>query len=104
MTVWNLILLAAIAVFALKLAGYLVPQSLLQRPTPARVSNLLTVALLSALIAVQTLERGGDIVVDARVPAVLLAGVLFALKVPFIVVIIAAAACAALLRMFLGWA
>ncbi len=104
MTVWNLILLSAIAVFALKFAGYLVPQSLLQRPTPARVSNLLTVALLSALIAVQTLERGGDIVVDARVPAVLLAGALFALKVPFIVVIIAAAACAALLRMFLGWA
>ena len=104
MTIWNLILLSAIAVFALKFAGYLVPQSLLQRPTPARVSNLLTVALLSALIAVQTLERGGDIVVDARVPAVLLAGVLFALRVPFIVVIVVAAATAALLRLFLGWA
>ncbi len=103
MTIWNLILLSAIAVFALKFAGYLVPQSLLQRPTPARVSNLLTVALLSALIAVQTLERGGDIVVDARVPAVLLAGGLFALKVPFIVVIVVAAATAALLRLFFGW-
>ena len=104
MTVWHVILLSAIAVLALKLAGYLVPQSLLERPTPARVSNLLTVALLSALIAVQTLERGGDIQIDARVPAVLLAGVLFALKVPFIIVIIAAAATAALLRLFLGWA
>ena len=104
MTIWHVILLSAIAVFALKLAGYLVPQSLLQRPTPARVSNLLTVALLSALIAVQTLERAGDIQIDARVPAVLFAGVLFALKVPFIIVIIAAAATAALLRLFLGWA
>ena len=104
MTIWHVILLSAIAVFALKLAGYLVPQSLLQRPTPARVSNLLTVALLSALIAVQTLERSGDIQIDARVPAVLLAGVLFTLRVPFIIVIIAAAVTAALLRQFLGWA
>ena len=103
MTIWHVILLSAIAVFALKLGGYLVPQSLLQRPTPARVSNLLTVALLSALIAVQTLERSGDIQIDARVPAVLLAGVLFALRVPFILVIIAAAVTAALLRAFLGW-
>jgi hypothetical protein len=53
---------------------------------------------------VQTLERSGDIQIDARVPAVLVAGVLFALKVPFIVVIIVAAATAALLRRFLGWA
>ena len=104
MTIWHVILLSAIAVFALKLAGYLVPQSLLERPTPARVSNLLTVALLSALIAVQTLERAGDIQIDARVPAVLVAGVLFALRVPFILVIIAAAVTAALLRAFLGWA
>lgn len=102
MTVWHIILLASIGVFALKLVGYLVPPSLLERPTPARVASLLTVALLAALTATQTLESAGGIVVDARVPAVVLAAVLFALRVPFILVVVAAAALAALVRL-LGW-
>lgn len=103
MTVWHVVLLASVAVLALKLLGYLVPPSVMERPTPARVAGLVTVALLSALVVTQTLERSGGLVVDARLPAVLLAAVLFALRVPFIVVIIAAAALAALLRL-LGWA
>lgn len=102
MTVWHAILIASIAVLALKLVGYAVPPSVLERPTPARVANLLTVALLAALTATQTLERSGDIVLDARVPAIVLAAVLFALRVPFILVVLAAAACAALVRL-LGW-
>ncbi|MBN9141859.1 MAG: AzlD domain-containing protein [Micrococcales bacterium] len=102
MTVWHIILIASIAVLALKLVGYLVPPSLLERPTPARVANLLTVALLAALTATQTLEAGGGVVLDARVPAVVLAAALYALRVPFIVVVAAAAALAALVR-FLGW-
>lgn len=102
MTVWHVILIASIAVLALKLVGYAVPPSVLERPTPARVANLLTVALLAALTATQTLERAGDIVLDARLPAIVLAAALFALRVPFIVVVLAAALCAALVRA-LGW-
>ena len=104
LTLWHIVLLASIAVLALKLAGYLVPPSTLEKPGPARVANLLTVALLAALVAVQTVAVGSQIVVDARVPAVLVAAVLFALRVPFIVVIVAAAATAALVRaLFPGW-
>ena len=99
MTVWQIILVASIAVLALKLLGYLVPPSIIEKPTPARVANLLTVALLSALVAVQTLAVGQSIQLDARVPALLVAAVLFALRVPFIIVIIAAAATAALIRL-----
>ncbi len=99
MSLWQIVLLASLAVLALKLVGYLVPQSLVEKPTPARIASLLTVALLAALIAVQTLASGTVIVLDARVPAVLLAAGLFALRVPFIVVIIAAALAAAIIRM-----
>ena len=99
MTVWQIILIASIAVLALKLLGYLVPPSIIEKPTPARVANLLTVALLSALVAVQTLAVGQGIELDARVPALLVAAGLFALRVPFIVVILAAAATAALIRL-----
>ena len=99
MTVWQVILLASIAVFGLKLAGYLVPVGILDRPTPARIAGLLTVALLAALIVVQTLGAGRGIVVDARVPAIIVAAGLLALRAPFIVVVAAAAATAALIRL-----
>ena len=56
-------------------------------------------ALLAALIAVQTLGAGQAIVFDARVPAIIVAGILFALRVPFIVVVAAAAVVAAGLRL-----
>lgn len=102
MTVWQIVILASIAVFGLKLVGYLVPPSFVEKPTPARVANLLTVALLAALIVVQTLARGQEVVFDARVPAVLVAAGLLALRVPFIVVVIAAAAVAAVIRNVAG--
>lgn len=98
MTMWHLILLASIASFALKFSGYLVPQSVLERPIPSRIANLMTVALLAALISVQTLASGQAIEIDARVPAVIVAAGLFALRVPFIVVIVAAALVAAGIR------
>lgn len=100
MTLWNIILLASIIGVALKLAGYLVPQSLLEKPTPARISNLLTVALLAALVGVQTFASDSQVVIDARVPAVMVAAGLFAIRAPFIVVIISAALIAALIRLF----
>ncbi len=98
MTVWHVVLLASAATLALKVAGYAVPASFLERERPARIADLLTVALLAALIAVQTFGQGQTIVVDARLPAVIVAAALFSLRVPFVVVVIAAAAVAAGLR------
>lgn len=103
MTLWTAVLLAAIACVALKTVGYLIPPSVLEAPRPARIAELLTVALLAALVAVQTLGDGQAITVDARIPAVLVAGGLLALRAPFLVVVVAAAVVAALLRL-LGWA
>lgn len=103
MSVWSAVLLAACICVALKAFGYLIPAHLLEAPRPARISDLLTVALLAALLAVQTVGDGQAIVVDARVPAVLVAGGLLALRQSFLVVVIAAAAVAALLRLA-GWA
>lgn len=102
MTLWSIIIIASVGCLALKLSGYLVPPSFMEKPRPSRVANLLTVALLAALVATQTLASGEEIVLDARVPAIGLAAVLFALRVPFVIVIVAAAATAALLRAFVG--
>jgi hypothetical protein len=99
-TLWWIVIIASLACLALKVSGYLVPESLLEKPAPYRIANLLTIALLAALVGVQTLGSGQQVVLDARVPAILVAAVLFALRVPFVLVVIAAAATAALLRLF----
>lgn len=98
MTVWTAILLAGVVCLALKAVGYLVPAKALEAPRTARISDLLTVGLLAALVAVQTLGAGQAIVVDARVPALLVAAGLLWMRQSFLVVVIAAAVVAALLR------
>ncbi|MFT2816485.1 AzlD domain-containing protein [Leifsonia sp. A12D58] len=100
MTLWQIIILASIACVVLKMLGFLVPAHVLENPAASRIADLLTVALLAALIAVQTLGQGQSIVVDARVPAVIVAIALFALRVPFIIVVIVAAVVAAAIRAF----
>lgn len=103
MTLWNAVLLASIICVALKAIGYLIPPKVLEAPRPARVADLLTVALLAALVAVQALGVGQAIVIDARLPALAVAAGLLLARAPFLVVVAAAAATAALLRLW-GWA
>lgn len=103
MTLWNAVLIASIVCVALKGVGYLIPPRWFDAPAPSRIIDLLTVALLAALVAVQTLGAGQQIVVDARVPALLVAGGLLLVRAPFLVVVVVAAAVAALLRLW-GWA
>ncbi len=99
MSLWSAILLAALICLSLKAVGYLVPPKALEAPRPARISDLLTVALLAALVAVQSLGAGQAVIVDARVPAVLVAAGLLWLRQSFLVVVVAAAAVAAGLRL-----
>lgn len=103
MTLWTAVMIASIICVGLKAAGYLIPARWFDAPAPSRIIDLLTVALLAALVAVQTLGAGQQIVVDARVPALLVAAGLLAIRAPFLVVVVAAAAVAAGLRA-MGWA
>ena len=98
MTATIAVLLACVACFALKLAGYLIPAQWVSGPRTSRVTTLLPVALLSALIAVQAFTTGRHLVVDARLAAVAVALLLLRLRANFIVVVLAAAAVAAGLR------
>ncbi len=57
-TLWNAVLVASIICVALKTLGYLIPTRPTRSAAPARIADLLTVALLAALVAVQTLGVG----------------------------------------------
>ncbi len=103
MTLWTAVLAASVICLALKATGYLLPAHWLDAPRPARVADLLTVALLAALVVVQTLGAGQAVVVDARLPAVGVAALLLWARAPFLVVVAGAGVTAALLRLW-GWA
>ena len=96
---WVAVLVAAAGCYALKLAGLSVPPRVLEHPRMERVADLLPVALLSALVAVQVCASGQSLTVDARVAGLGAAVVALLLRAPFIVVVAVAAATAALLRL-----
>lgn len=96
---WGAVLLAGAACLAIKLAGHVLPEHWLARPAVARVAALVTVALLAALVGVQTAADGGRLVLDARLPALAVAAVALALRAPFVVVVLLAALTAAGLRL-----
>ena len=64
---WAAIILTAAGCYLLKLAGMSVPASVLDRPYVRRLADLIPVALLAALVAVQTFSNGQSLTVDARV-------------------------------------
>jgi len=103
MSLWVAVLIASLLSVAVKLAGYLVPESVMAGERTRRVTTLLPVALLAALVVVQSVTGdAGAIVVDARLAAAGLAIVLLMLRVNFLVIVLAAGALAAILRA-LGW-
>ncbi|NHA69024.1 AzlD domain-containing protein [Phycicoccus flavus] len=96
---WATVLAAGVLAYALKLAGYVVPASWVEGERRSRVVTLLPVALLSGLVAVQTLVGdGGGLVLDARLVALGAAVVLLVLRANFLVVVAGAALVAGLLR------
>lgn len=102
MTTWFSVIAASVAVLLLKAVGYLVPKRVMERPVPTRTAGLLTVALLAALVVTQTVQGPHGLVLDARLPALAVAAGLLALRAPFVLVVVAAAVSAAVLRL-LGW-
>jgi hypothetical protein len=96
---WTAILLAAAGCYLLKLAGMSVPSAVLEHPVVERVADLLPVALLAALVAVQTFADGPALVLDARLAGLGVAVLALLLRAPFIVVVGLAALTAALVRL-----
>jgi branched-subunit amino acid transport protein len=91
-------LVASLLVYSWKLIGYLIPEKYLT-PKVKAFTERVTVALLAALVVTQTFASSQQLALDARFPAVLVAGVLLWLRAPFIVVVVAAAGVAAALRL-----
>jgi branched-subunit amino acid transport protein len=96
---WLAVLGTALGCYLLKLAGLSVSQAVLEHPVVERVTDLLPVALLSGLVAVQVVAGDQALVLDARLVGLAVAVVALLLRAHFLVVVLAAAAAAALVRL-----
>ena len=96
---WTAILLACAGCYLLKLAGLSLPARVLDHPVVERVADLIPVALLAALVAVQVWSDGPSLTLDARTAGLAFAVVALLLRAPFLVVVVGAAAVAAVIRL-----
>jgi len=96
---WLAILLGAVGCYLCKLAGGLLPESVLASPRVQRVTGALPVVLLAALVATQTAGDGRGLALDARAAGVAVALVAALLRAPFLLVVALGAGTAALVRL-----
>lgn len=96
---WAAILATALGAYLLKLTGLSVPESVLEHPLVHRVADLIPVALLAALVAVQVFAHGQSLTFDARAAGLGAAVVALLLRAPFIVVVLVAALTAGIVRL-----
>jgi branched chain amino acid efflux pump len=105
-SVWLAVIATSAGCYGLKLAGLTMPRRLLDHPRVRRFADLVPVALLAALCAVQAvapLSPGRALTLDIPRLAGLAAAVAALLKrAPFIVVLMAAAVVTAGLRALAG--
>ena len=99
---WAAVVAGSLGCYLLKLAGLSVPAAWVDQPWVARIVDFVPAALLAALVAVQTVTSGNDLVLDGRLVGLAVAALALALRAPFIVVLVVAGAAGALVHVVTG--
>ena len=92
---WIAVIGTSAIAFGLKYFGHSVPEKYLSHPRALRINTLIPIALLSALVAVQTFANKSVLVIDQRVAGMTVAVIALMLKAPFPVVVLGSAAASA---------
>jgi uncharacterized membrane protein len=88
MSTWIAIGVTAAGCYLAKLLGLSVPAGMLDRPRVKQLAALVPVALLAALIAVQTFSgEGRALALDARAAGLAAAALALVLRAPFLAVV-----------------
>lgn len=94
---WIAILGTSAIAFGLKYLGHSIPEKYLTNPRALRINTLIPIALLSALVAVQTFADEKKLEIDQRFAGLAVAVIALALRAPFPVVVLGSAAVSAAL-------
>jgi hypothetical protein len=95
-TFWIATLGTSAIAFALKYSGHSVPERWLSHPKIQRVNALIPIALLSALVSVQSFTDKTALVIDQRIVGLSVAITALLLKAPFPIVVLSAAVSSAI--------
>jgi branched-subunit amino acid transport protein len=88
---WLGVIGTSLIAFLLKYLGHSIPEKYVSNPRALRINTLIPIALLSALVGVQTVTEKGQWVIDQRLAGVAVALIALSLKAPYFVVVISAA-------------
>lgn len=99
---WIAVIGTSAIAFGLKYFGHSVPEKYLSNPRMLRINTLIPIALLSALVAVQTFADKSKLVIDQRLAGMAVAVIALLMKAPFPVVVIGSALASAATFHFLG--
>ncbi|MEN9687346.1 MAG: hypothetical protein RL381_358 [Actinomycetota bacterium] len=88
---WIGVIGTSLIAFLLKFLGHSIPEKYVSNPRALRINTLIPIALLSALVGVQTITEKGKWVIDQRLAGVAVALIALSLKAPYFVVVISAA-------------
>jgi hypothetical protein len=95
---WTGVIALCGAAYALKAVGAIAASRAPAGAGEGGRLDVLVVPVIAGLIVVQTIGAGREVVVDARLPALVVAAVLIRRRAPLLVVVLGAGATAALLR------
>ena len=98
---WIAVIGSSALAFAVKRLGASVPESVLSHPRILRINNFIPIALLTALVAVNTFADKVELVIDNRALGMAAAILLLIAKAPFPVVVLGAALTSALAYRYL---
>jgi branched-subunit amino acid transport protein len=90
-SMWIAVLGTSCIAFALKYSGHSVPERWLSHPKIQRINALIPIALLSALVAVQSFSEKSKLMIDQRLVGLSVAVIALLLKAPFPIVVLSAA-------------
>lgn len=88
---WIATIGTSLIAFLLKFSGHSVPERWLSHPKIQKINALIPIALLSALVAVQTFSEKSQLMFDQRLVGLMVAIVALLLKAPFPIVVLSAA-------------
>ena len=100
-SIWLVIAISALAMAVMRIFGYLLPAELINRERVLRITALIPIVLLAALVSVQTLTTEGSITIDHRLAGLVAGAIALYFKRSFLTVMLAAGLVGALVYNFL---
>lgn len=93
---WIAVIITSVLCYAIKYLGHAIPEIWLAHPRVQRITNLIPIVLLSALVAMQAFTNKTKFVLDHRLAGITVAIVALGAKLPFPVVVVGAMATSAI--------